>query len=273
VRTFTRLRALSGIQPGALLSLGATVLVLLPCVAFSATTLTFAPVGDATLFQEGDLASGADDGFFSGLNGNTGGFAARRGLVQFDVSAIPSDAVIQQATLTLNVTRTTHAGVVTNTLSRVTQSWGEGTSTAPRGGGIGGDPTSGSATWNFRFWNTIPWSSVGGDFAAAPSASAAVADVGAYSWTSAQLASDVQSWVQTPAGNHGWILIADGPPGMTTAKRFASREFANAAQRPLLSVTYEIAPDNADAPLPLWANIALALGMIGAVAIRVRRTA
>lgn len=242
--------------------------VLLPVPAACGTsTLTFVSVSDTTIFQEGDNASGADDGFFAGVNGNTGGFAERRGLIRFDLSAIPSGAEIQQAALTLNVTRTVHAGPVINSLSRVTQAWGEGTSTAPRGGGAGGAPTPGSATWNFRSWNTTSWTSPGGDFVSVPSASTEVGDVGQYSWSSPALATDVQSWVRSSSSDHGWILIAQGPAGTTTAKRFASREFADPAQRPVLSVTYDAAP-NTDAPLPPWASVVLALALLGIGSLR-----
>src|SRR5262249_2630179 len=56
---------------------------------------TFTTVADATLFAEsGDLASGADDGFFAGVNGNTGGFAERRALLKFDLSALPAGAEV-----------------------------------------------------------------------------------------------------------------------------------------------------------------------------------
>jgi hypothetical protein len=261
---------ITGLRGGRAFAILAVVGALLPAtMAVAATTLTLSPLADATLFQEGDTASGADDGFFAGINGNTGGFVERRGLIQFDVSAIPNGAVIQQVTLTLNVTRTAHAGAVTNSLSRVTQSWGEGTSTAPRGGGAGGTVTPGSATWNYRFWNTTPWAAPGGgDFVVVPSASTSVGDVGAYSWSSAALKDDVQSWVQVPSDNHGWILIAGGPPGTTSAKRFASREFADPAQRPVLSVTYDFSGNGGDAPLPLWADIALALSLVGVMAVR-----
>jgi hypothetical protein len=76
--------------------------------------------------------------------------------------------------------------------------------------------------------------------------------------------------MQSSADNHGWIVIAAGSGGTTTAKRYASREFANAAQRPVLSVTYELAPVSA-VPLPLWANVALALTLTGAMVARRKR--
>src|SRR5262249_10858632 len=127
---------------------------------------------------------------------------------------------------------------VSNSLHRVTNSWGEGTPTAIRGGGMGGPPTANSATWAFRFWNTSAWLQAGGDFVSTPSASLVVGAVGAYTWSSQQLAQDVQSWVQTPANNNGWLVRAEDLPG-STAKRFGSREFATVEQRPSLSITYE----------------------------------
>jgi hypothetical protein len=233
---------------------------------------TFAAVADTTLFAEsGDLASGADDGVFAGVNGNTGGFADRRALLRFDLSALPAGANLTAATLTLNVTRTNHAGAVTNSLYRVTSPWGEGTSTAPRGGGGGGAATAGSATWVYRFWNTAPWSASGGDFLATPSAETLVGDVGSYVWSSPGLITDIQAWVQAPASNFGWILIA-APIGGTTAKRYASREFADPQQRPMLTITYDTLTAN-DVPLPTWAYTALGAGMLGVATLALRRKA
>lgn len=54
------------------------------------TTVTLSSSADATLFEEsGDLAAGADDGVFVGVNANTGGFAERRAALRFDLSSIP----------------------------------------------------------------------------------------------------------------------------------------------------------------------------------------
>ena len=237
----------------------------------AADTVTFTTVADATLFAEsGDTASGADDGVFAGVNGNTGGFVERRALLRFDLSSVPANATVTTAALTLNVTRTNHAGDVSNALYRATASWGEGMSTAGAGGGAGGAATPGSATWAYRFWNTTTWSMSGGDYVSQPTATTVVGAVGTYVWISPQLAADVQSWVQAPASNFGWILIA-APIGGTTAKRYASREFSNPQQRPVLSVTYEL-PAPADIPLPPWAYAAVAVGVL-AIGVRAARGA
>jgi hypothetical protein len=93
----------------------ACVLALLSVNALATpTTVTLISVAVATLSAEnGDAASGIDDGFFVGVNGNTGGFVGRHGLIQFDLTGIPADAVLQSVSLTLNVARTVHAGDAT----------------------------------------------------------------------------------------------------------------------------------------------------------------
>jgi hypothetical protein len=62
--------------------------------------------------------------------------------------------------------------------------------------------------------------------------------VGSYTWESPQLAAEAQAWLAEPAGNFGW-MIAGGESANSTAKRFDSREQANEALRPMLSLTYD----------------------------------
>jgi hypothetical protein len=130
-------------------------------------------------------------------------------------------------------------------LHRVTNSWGEGGSHA--GGEEGGGITAqtGDATWAFRFFNTQRWTTPGGDFVAAPSATTNVSTVGFYSWSSPQLIADVQQWVDSPSQNFGW-LIRGAESSSGSAKRFDSRQNGTPANRPVLEITYEMA---AGAPL------------------------
>ena len=58
-------------------------------------------------------------------------------------------------------------------------------------------------------------------FAASASASQSVNALGSYSWTSSQMISDVQNWLDNPATNYGWILLGNESVGQT-AKQFAS---------------------------------------------------
>lgn len=67
----------------------------------------------------------------------------------------------------------------------------------------------------------------------------------------------MQSWLDTPASNFGWILRADeSSPG--TARRIDSRE-ANALTRPTLMITYTEAPAAVPIPRPARAILAAAL--------------
>ena len=47
---------------------------------------------------------------------------------------------------------------------------------------------------------------------------------------------DVQDWLANPDSNFGWILIADETSN--TSKRFDSRDYFDAANRPVLEVTF-----------------------------------
>jgi hypothetical protein len=234
-----------------------SLLLIVNLAGATPTTISLTATADSAIFAEsGDLASGADDGLFVGINGNTGGFNERRALLRFDLSAIPNNASIQSASLTLVLTRSVNAGDVNIGLHRLSASWGEGLSTAIRGGGQGGAATPDSATWVYRFWNdpTKQWNNPGGDFVANASATSTLGNTvgSAFSWSSAQVANDVQSWLQTPTSNQGWILIAANNSNTTTAKRLASREFATIAQRPRLDITYNILPIAQTVPLPAW---------------------
>jgi len=49
----------------------------------------------------------------------------------------------------------------------------------------------------------------GGDFSAIVSASQSVGPVGFYTWNSTQMVSDVQSWLDNPGFNFGWLVLGD----------------------------------------------------------------
>ena len=204
----------------------------------SADTLSFSASQDNTMFFESvSLSNGAGNYIFAGT---TGFGAPRRALVQFDVSAIPASSTIQSVTLTLGMSMT-NAGPQNVELHRLTASWGEGTSAASGQEGAGAPAAPGDATWQYRFFNTTSWSNLGGDFDPTVSAVQAVAGAGFYTWGStAQLVLDVQSWVNTPSSNAGWIVIGDESTS-TTAKRFDSRTNINGGP-PVLVVTFTPPP-------------------------------
>jgi hypothetical protein len=95
------------------------------------------------------------------------------------------------------------------------------------------------ATWIYRFYPATLWPNPGatGSFSGA-SATRNVTGLGSYTWGStAGMVADVQGWLNTPAGNNGWILIGNESTD-STSKRFETRESVTPTSRPKLIITY-----------------------------------
>jgi hypothetical protein len=119
-------------------------------------------------------------------------------------------------------------------LHKLLADWGEGTSNADAQEGEGAPATPNDATWRHRFYNTIFWTTQGGDFSATVSASQSVGGIGEYVWSSAQMVADVQSWLDNPASNFGWLVLGDESTS-PTSKRFDTRE---STSPPVLTIEY-----------------------------------
>src|SRR5438094_7248895 len=78
------------------------------------------------------------------------------------------------------------------------------------------------------------WTTQGGDFSATVSASQSVGAIGSYTWSSVQMVADVQSWLDNPTINFGWLVRGDESVN-ATAKRFDTRE---SASPPVLTIQY-----------------------------------
>jgi hypothetical protein len=221
-----------------------TLLTIFPVLIFQVTfgqnIVTINPVKDNTLFENagGTLSNGAGDHVFAGTT--TSGLK-RRGLLKFDITGnIPAGSTITSVELTLTFDQP-HSTTNMVTIHAVTTDWGEGTSVS--GGGSGAASTAGDATWIHTFYPVATWPAPGGDFNSSPSANTAVSSVGIYSWSSAQMITDLQSWLDDPSTNFGWEVIGDESTTQT-AKRFASREHATTANRPSLTIIYTAPPCN-----------------------------
>lgn len=217
----------------------------MPCMVALADSISLGSAADATLIQEptGEYALGAAYNVYAGRIGDNGGATIRRGLMRFNFSAIPAGSTITSVTLRLYMSQT-QSGSQSVGLHRCSLAWTEGTAFAF--GGAGTNAGIGDSTWNYQVYPTVPWPTPGGAFAATASATKAVSAVGFYSWSStAALVADVQSWVDNPASNHGWVLKGN-EAASTTVKRFESREAA--ANQPLLVVNY-LPPSNRPADL------------------------
>jgi len=134
--------------------------------------------------------------------------ANRRGLVRFDLSAIPPGSTVIKATLYIfekdkKLDQTTY-------LYRLTSPWSEA-----------------SVTWN------TPWGTPGGDFDATqayasfyPNQSSCMLEI--------DLTTMVKEWVAgTP--NYGFLLYSTGPNHIL---RYSSKDNAAAAEHPKLEITY-----------------------------------
>lgn len=205
--------------------------------ALAQTTIQIPASKDNTLYEDpaGFLSNGAGQHLFAGL---TGFPEIRRALIQFDVAAaVPAGALILDARMQLNVSRSLIFGPLAVTAHRVSTDWGERNSVAPGQEGTGGPAAPGDATWLHTFHATSFWTTVGGDFAAAASATSMTPQNGPAIWTGAGLVADVQSFLNQPANNHGWLLKTDEQFG-ADIRRFDSRENLIPANRPVLTVTY-----------------------------------
>ena len=200
-----------------------------------ATLMTFTPSKDNSLFEDsnGALSGGASASIFLGRLGSNGGNLRRRGAIAFDLSTIPTNAVISGVSLTMSLVRG-NGGNTPVELHRFTQNWGEGTS---NGGPQGAPSTPNDVTWLHTFYNGGFWTNEGGDFDPALSSSQLVGSSGTVTWTGTpQMLADVQGWVNNPASNFGWILIGN-EVSTSTAKEFSSKEGSTA---PSLSVTFSV---------------------------------
>lgn len=214
---------------------------------------------DNSIFESNALNSGGGlPAFFSGTNAM---FSPRRALLAFDIAAeVPDGAQITSVELRLYLGNAPNEDSQNIGLHRLTTDWGEGTVGNDReaismtGMGFTADP--GDATWSHASLDSVSWANPGatGDFVTTPSATAAIAGPidEPHFWTSTPaLVSDVQSWLDNPANNFGWILVNANETSMRTLKAFYSREASQDSSgepnaidptwRPTLMVTYETA--------------------------------
>jgi hypothetical protein len=202
------------------------------------TTVAIPCDRDNTLYESatGTLSNGRGQCLFSGLTGQP---ARRRALLHFDVAAhVPAGARIIGATLTVSVTRTAIGSPTALEIHRVLANWGEGSSNASGQEGRGTTATTNDATWLHAFYPGTFWSAPGGDFAAAVSCSMPMSLFGpASSPPDAGMIADVQSWLDQPAQNFGWLLKNDELVPYI-AYRFDSREAPVGGAPPVLTVDW-----------------------------------
>ena len=207
-------------------------------------------VRDNTIFEVG---TGNSNGSGSWFGAGRSATESQRGLIQFDLSQIPNDSIVDSATLGLYVidaprqdyTTTRHFWL--QALQGIgTPSWGEGSSSAGwYGEGQGVAAQSGDATWLFKRFDTDPWpagnGALGPDPIIYPDTSLAAGSVPGVAiiptpvdpllveWTKIastdQMILDIQAWVDGTIPNDGWVVLGEEDPAVSrTKRRFASHE-------------------------------------------------
>ena len=228
----------------------AAVLVHIACLTLTecvAATGNFIPAADTSLLEVSP--SNNLGGYFGMNSGTTQNGPRTRALMRFDLSGLPTNTVVQSATLTVHVTQQPIDGYDFTAfgLHRMFRPWGEGDKIPVTQPGQGVPATAGEATWLHAFYPTNQWTEPGGqpgtDYSSIESSFEIIYDVAGSPYifpSTPELVDDVQAWINKPATNHGWMFrCADELPRFT-ARRFGTREDADNA--PLLELKYLVPP-------------------------------
>src|SRR4051794_6057218 len=155
-----------------------------------------------------------------GIDVGTDGTQSSRTLLVWDLSFLPSNTIVQSATLGLYVQGESTTAPLSVAVHRVTTPW------------------TVSTTWS-EADTGLPWAAPGGDFVAAPDATTTVG--GATGVTAMwHLTNLVQQWVSGSTANDGMLL--DGNGG-TNVLDFATTSAPQTSQMPYLDVTYDTSPE------------------------------
>ncbi|EEF58624.1 PEP-CTERM sorting domain-containing protein [Pedosphaera parvula] len=218
------------------------IVLIMAGIPAMATTVTLSPIADTSLFQNNpDNNLGGHTNFAAGTMANG---SRSRAIVEFDPgSLIPAGSIITSVTLTLNVTAAGNSNPTSFELHPMLVNWGEGNKT----GQTGAPASPGEATWNAPFASTTLWGTPGGqsgnDYAAGASASTSIGTSGAFTFAStSSLVSDVQTWLDNPGTDFGWMLLTGNESTLNSAHRFASRE-DGLGRGPLLTIAFSPVPE------------------------------
>ncbi len=183
--------------------------------------------GAADSYLEEGAASGTNfgsaDGMYAGYDGASGG--AERSVLRFDVSALSSQPVtVKYAYLILYVNQRVAVADFSVTPHMLAEEWNEG-----------------QATWTERVSGT-GWTTAGGYYCPDPAGGSVVMDVSGVYKTFTLEPSVVQGWIDSPAANHGLILVSDiEGGGSTNWVSFVTGDYGVApGLRPRLAVYYSL---------------------------------
>ncbi|MCK9622405.1 MAG: DUF4347 domain-containing protein, partial [Methylobacter sp.] len=142
--------------------------------------------------------------------------STQQSLISFDLSSIPAGSIVTSASVTFTASSAI-ALLPSVDMYKMLSSWSESTSTwSSLGSGVSTDNSEASSTADAS-WGAL------------------LGLNGTATFSSASMASTVQSWINNPASNNGWLLTA----GITSVQFYSSEE-ATIAYRPQLSITYTV---------------------------------
>ncbi|MEX1192170.1 MAG: DNRLRE domain-containing protein [Brumimicrobium sp.] len=204
--------------------------LLVASLVYSQVTVNITPNKDNSILSESGTLSNGEGKLYAGQT-NSGNI--RRALLNFDIAAnIPPGATITNVTLELDLENSGPGATNDDyNLHPLTLDWGEGTSS---GAGGGAPAIAPDATWSDAMFGTSTWTNTGGDFLASVATTSLNTTVGSHSWSSIDMVTNVQDWLDNPGNNFGWILIGDETTN-GTARRFGSKDQGTA---PVLEVEY-----------------------------------
>ncbi|MCI4355270.1 MAG: DNRLRE domain-containing protein [Thermoplasmata archaeon] len=202
-----------------------------------AAVVTIAPDRDNSLFEGGDNRSCGSGPLFCGA---TARFGNRRIVIGFDVAgSLPPGSTVTDVELGITVEGAGPSAQDTDVyhVYRLAADWGEQGSACSDGAGALAEP--GDATWTDRHFPSDAWSVAGGDFAATASGGAAMPTSGPAAFPSQPgMVADVQSWLDTPSGNFGWIILGN-EASSASARQIYSRE---STSPPTLRIVFTAPP-------------------------------
>ena len=143
-------------------------------------------------------------------------------VLRFDLSAIPTDAVVKRATLSLWVDSRSNTNSTPLQVYRLLRRWNEA-----------------EVTWN-QYAAGQRWSQAGANLAGADYDAQVVAQTtlsAVATWVNLDVTGAVQTWAQHPEQNAGLILKALSSVGVQYY--FISSEYVGVGLRPMLTVVYQ----------------------------------
>ncbi len=145
---------------------------------------------------------------------------SKRGLIHFDLTALPGNALVGSAILRLHEAQAYGVGTQTVALHRMAQNW-----------------TEPGVTWN-RYDGTSNWIALGGDFSSTATATTNISWTGAVKWDTWNVQSDVQNFLSGTQQNYGWLIKDNVENASQAYWYFDSREAAT--NRPQLVIDYSV---------------------------------